>query len=134
MLLVILAMILAKTDATQWAAISSVVLAAAALVRSITIDPRASRMAERKENAELRTELDNLYREKRAAEDRERDALRRIDRQERDLDDQKTKLERAEKRISSLRGELDGAQAQIRSLEGEVRTWKAIAGDIRRER
>lgn len=134
MLLVFLALLIAKTDTTELAAYSSIVLAAATLLKSVFYDPRTSRISERKENVELRAMNDTLYREKREAEDRERDALRRLDRQERDLDDQKDKLERAERRIGTLRGELDGAQARIKQLEGEVRTWKQIAGDIRGER
>lgn len=134
MLLVFLALLIAKTDTMELAAYSSIVLAAATLLKSVFYDPRTSRISERKENVELRAMNDTLYREKREAEDRERDALRRLDRQERDLDDQKDKLERAERRIGTLRGELDGAQARIKQLEGEVRTWKQIAGDIRGER
>jgi hypothetical protein len=124
MLLLFLALLMAKTDSTQLAAFSSVALAGAALVKSITIDPRASRLSERKENVELREKVDELYREKRAAEDREREALRRLDRAERRAEDQDLELIR-------LRGEIENYIDLTRRLEGDVRKWRMIAGDIR---
>lgn len=53
-----------------------------ALFRAFTIDPRAARMAERREREELQGKIDDLYREKRQAEEREREARRRIETQD----------------------------------------------------
>lgn len=122
----VLAVLFAKVDATQITAFTGVGLAFIATFKAFTIDPRASRIAERKENAELRTELDNIYRDKRAAEDREREALRRLDATER-------KLDTAEQRITRMTGELDGNRAEINQLREDVRKWRLIAGDIRGE-
>lgn len=120
----LLLVILAKTDVTQIAALGSVLLAAGALYRSLTIDPRQSRLSERKENTELRQEVDQLYRDKRDTEAREREALRRLDIAER-------KIEVLDVRNVRLQDELDGANGRIVTLEGQVRHWRAIAGDIR---
>lgn len=125
-MLVVLALILAKVDATQLSAFGGVLLAAVALYRVISIDPRASRMAERKENEELLEKVDELYRGKRDAEDRERDALRRLDRAERLNESQRG-------RIDLLTDELANANARIGTLEADVRKWRMIAGDIRGE-
>jgi chromosome segregation ATPase len=127
LLLMTIALILGKADTTDVAAVSGVALAIAALVRAFTLDPRASRLAERKENADLRREVDELYEGKRAAEDREREARRRLDKAERDI-------EIAEARIARLTGELDGANTQITELQEAVRRWRGIAGDVRRRR
>lgn len=120
-----IAALIAKTDMTQLAAWGGIILAAASLIRAVTTDPRTSRLAERKENAELRKEVDELYRDKRAAEDRERDAIRRADRLEQ-------KLETAENHITRLTAEQDISAARIAGLEGDVRKWRLIAGDLRR--
>ncbi len=127
MLLLVVALLLAKVDTTQAAAISALVMAAIGIIRSVTIDPRTSRLAERKENADLRKEVDQLYEGKRDAEDREREAKRRLDRVERELDE-------AQRHVSRLTGELDGANARIVTLEADVRKWRTIVGDIRGER
>lgn len=127
MLLVLMALLLAKIDGTQAAALSSIILAAAALVRSLTLDPRASRLAERKENAELRREVDELYAGKRDAEDREREVKRRLDKAERELED-------ANRHVARLTGEVDGANARIKVLEDQNRHYRLIIGDIRGER
>lgn len=122
--IVVLALLLAKVNTTELAAISSIVLAAAAFVRSVTIDPRSSRLAERKENAELRKEVQDLYVGKREAEDREREALRRLDKAER-------KIELQEHHIARITGELDGANARIIQLTEDARKWRMIVEDLR---
>jgi hypothetical protein len=61
--------------------------------------------------------VDELYRGKRDAEDRERAALRRLDTQ--DL------------HIARITGELDRATARIEELSGQVKHWRMIAGELR---
>lgn len=124
MLEALLLLVLAKVDNTQIATATGIILALVALVRAFTIDPRAARLAERKENQELRREVDSLYEGKRAAEDREREVRRRLDKAEREL-------EQAQTRITRLTGDLDGARAQIERLQADVRKWRLIAGESR---
>lgn len=123
----VLAVLLAKVDATQITALTGVGLAGLAALKAFSMDPRAARLAERKENIELQDKVDVLYREKRSAEDREREALRRLDATEH-------KLEVAEQRITRMTGELDGNRAEINQLRNDVRKWRLIAGDIRGNR
>lgn len=114
------ALLLARIDATQITAFAGLAAALVAAFKAFSVDPRAIRQAERRENIELHDKIDVLYREKRQAEDRERDALHR--------------LAVAERRIDRLTGELDGANAQIEQLKGDVRKWRLIVGDVRGER
>lgn len=123
----VVAALIAKTDSTQLAAWTGVILAASGVIKSLFFDPRTSRLAERRENADLRKEVDDLYRGKRDAEDREREAMRRLDTAER-------KLERAEERIAAITSELDRARAQISQLDTDARKWKLIADDLRKGR
>lgn len=122
----VLTFIIAKVDPTLVTALTGVALAGLAGFKAFTVDPRTSRLAERKENAELRQEVDNLYRDKRAAEDRERDALRRLDIAER-------RVEVQDQHIARLTRELDETSAQIVQLRDDVRKWRTIVGDIRGE-
>lgn len=112
-LLTVLALLLAKVDSTSVAAFSGVALALVAVARAVTIDPRNQRLSERKENSDLRVELDRIYKDKREAEEREREALRRIDMQDR--------------HIARLTGELDAANTRITGLELQVKHWREIA-------
>lgn len=113
----LLAVLLGQIDTTQLAAISGVLLGAAGLIKSLT-DPRTTRIAERKENLELRNENHSLYVGKREVEDREREALRRIDR-----------LERRNEAIEADKARLE---LELKEALEDVRKWRLIVGDLRR--